>query len=39
MSVIGAGPQTIGKELLPVIDASELPKRYGGQSDGWELKA
>ncbi|KLO12735.1 CRAL/TRIO domain-containing protein [Schizopora paradoxa] len=39
MSVVGSGAQTIGKDLLPVIDASQLPKRYGGQSDGWETKA
>jgi len=39
MNVVGSGAQTIGKELLPVIGASELPKRYGGQSDGWESKA
>jgi len=38
MSVVGSGAPTIGKELLPVIDASELPKRYGGQSEGWESK-
>jgi len=36
MSVVGSGAQSIGKELLPLIDASELPKRYGGQSDAWE---
>ncbi|OBZ66750.1 Phosphatidylinositol transfer protein SFH5 [Grifola frondosa] len=32
MSVVGNGPETIGAALLPVIDASELPRRYGGQA-------
>jgi len=33
MSVIGSGPATISKELLPIIDKSQLPKRYGGDGD------
>ncbi|EMD38799.1 hypothetical protein CERSUDRAFT_112536 [Gelatoporia subvermispora B] len=32
MSMIGSGPSTIGAAVLPVIDAAELPKRYGGQA-------
>lgn len=32
-SMVGTGPRTIGAALLPHIDASELPKRYGGQAD------
>ncbi|KAI5118679.1 hypothetical protein M0805_003616 [Coniferiporia weirii] len=35
MSVVGSGPQTIRKELLPFIDAKELPKRYGGEVDAF----
>jgi phosphatidylinositol transfer protein SFH5 len=30
MSVVGKGPDAIGKELLVIIDAAELPERYGG---------
>src|ERR1700742_28597 len=33
MSVVGNGSHTIGKELLTIIDANQLPKRYGGQSE------
>ena len=33
MSVVGSGPATISKELLPIIDKSQLPKRYGGDGD------
>jgi phosphatidylinositol transfer protein SFH5 len=32
MSVVGSGPSTIGAALLPVIDAEELPSRYGGKA-------
>ncbi|KZT25261.1 CRAL/TRIO domain-containing protein [Neolentinus lepideus HHB14362 ss-1] len=32
MNVVGSGPHTIGKALLPFIDAQELPKRYGGEA-------
>lgn len=35
MSVVGYSPRTIGKALLPFIDSKELPKRYGGQADGF----
>ena len=30
MKVVGHGPSTIGKELLPLIDDKELPGQYGG---------
>ncbi|KAF8473628.1 CRAL/TRIO domain-containing protein [Russula ochroleuca] len=30
MKVVGHGPSTIGKELLPLIDDKELPAQYGG---------
>ncbi|EIW79141.1 CRAL TRIO domain-containing protein [Coniophora puteana RWD-64-598 SS2] len=32
MSVVGSGPRAIGPVLLPLIDASELPTRYGGNA-------
>ncbi|EPQ56610.1 CRAL/TRIO domain-containing protein [Gloeophyllum trabeum ATCC 11539] len=32
MSVVGSGPNAIGKALLPHIDAKELPKKYGGEA-------
>ncbi|EJD07682.1 CRAL/TRIO domain-containing protein [Fomitiporia mediterranea MF3/22] len=35
MSVVGTGAQVIGKELLPIVDAKELPKRYGGEADAF----
>ena len=35
MSVVGTGAQAIGKELLPIVDAKELPKRYGGEADAF----
>ncbi|KAG1723836.1 CRAL TRIO domain-containing protein [Suillus paluster] len=35
MSVVGSGPKTIGSALLPVIPADQLPKRYGGDADGF----
>jgi len=35
LKVVGTGPVTIGKDLLPVVDASQLPKRYGGDSDAF----
>ncbi|KAL0572765.1 Non-classical phosphatidylinositol transfer protein (PITP) [Marasmius crinis-equi] len=35
MSVVGSGAYTIGKSLLPLIDANELPKRYGGKAEGF----
>ena len=36
MTVVGQGPKTIAPELLPIIDAKELPKRYGGEAAGWD---
>jgi len=35
MSVVGSGPKTIGSALLPIIPADQLPKRYGGDVDGF----
>ncbi|KAF5377763.1 hypothetical protein D9757_008087 [Collybiopsis confluens] len=35
MSVVGSGASTIGKALLPEIDAKQLPKRYGGEADAF----
>ncbi|KAI0251725.1 CRAL-TRIO domain-containing protein [Lactifluus subvellereus] len=36
MKVVGHGPRTIGKELLPLIDVKELPVQYGGVvTDAW----
>ncbi|KZT07426.1 CRAL/TRIO domain-containing protein [Laetiporus sulphureus 93-53] len=32
-SMVGTGPKTIGVVLLPVIEAKQLPKRYGGEAD------
>lgn len=34
-NMIGTGRKTIGAALLPVIDAKELPKRYGGEAEAW----
>ena len=36
MSVVGSGAKTIGAELSQVIDPKELPKRYGGQAEGFD---
>ncbi|KAI0352077.1 CRAL/TRIO domain-containing protein [Trametes cingulata] len=36
MSVVGTGAKTIGAELSQVIDPKELPKRYGGQAEGFD---
>jgi hypothetical protein len=33
MQVVGTGAEAIGKELSQVIDLSELPIKYNGQSD------
>ena len=39
MKVAGRGPHGIGKELLPLIDADQLPKQYGGSADApWATK-
>ncbi|KAG6846315.1 hypothetical protein H0H93_014697, partial [Arthromyces matolae] len=35
MSVVGTGHHALSKALLPVIDAKELPERYGGEAAGW----
>jgi len=36
MKVVGHGPRTIGKELIPLIDVNELPAQYGGVvTDAW----
>jgi len=35
LNVVGKGPAAIGKELLPLVDPTELPKRYGGQAEGF----
>lgn len=35
MSVVGSGPKVIGTTLLPLIPADQLPKRYGGDADGF----
>jgi hypothetical protein len=35
MTVVGNGHHTIKKALLPVIDAKDLPKRYGGDAEGF----
>lgn len=32
MKVVGTGPETIGKEMLPLVAASELPTQYGGEA-------
>ncbi|KAJ7117686.1 CRAL-TRIO domain-containing protein [Mycena epipterygia] len=32
MSVVGTSPRSIGKVLLPLVAADELPKRYGGNA-------
>jgi hypothetical protein len=35
MSVVGSGASAISEALLPIIDAKELPKRYGGDAEGF----
>jgi len=35
MFVIGSGQQAISKALLPHVDASQLPKRYGGEAEAF----
>lgn len=32
-NMVGTGPRAIGAALLPIIDADQLPKRYGGKAD------
>lgn len=38
MTVVGHGKSTIGAALLPVIDANELPSRYGGKAESFDPK-
>jgi len=35
MSVVGKGSDAIGRELLVIIDDSELPERYGGKAEAF----
>lgn len=35
LNVVGSGTVTISAALLPVIDAKELPKRYGGEAEAF----
>ncbi|KAG7094001.1 hypothetical protein E1B28_007630 [Marasmius oreades] len=35
MSVVATGSHAIGKALLPYIDESQLPKRYGGKAEAF----
>ncbi|KIM90576.1 hypothetical protein PILCRDRAFT_812334 [Piloderma croceum F 1598] len=35
MSVVGSGQQAIAKALEEVIDVKEIPKRYGGEAEGF----
>ncbi|KAJ3542137.1 hypothetical protein NM688_g6003 [Phlebia brevispora] len=35
MSVVGTGQPVIAEAMLPLIDAQELPKRYGGEAEGF----
>jgi hypothetical protein len=35
MSVVGSGPSAIGKAILPLVDGTELPRKYGGGAEGW----
>jgi hypothetical protein len=37
MAVVGTGPAACGKAMLPVVDAVELPRRYGGDAAGWSV--
>ncbi|CAL1715487.1 unnamed protein product [Somion occarium] len=39
MSVVGHGKSTIKTAFLPVIDAEQIPKRYGGSAPDFEEKA
>lgn len=36
MSVVGSGTSTLAAALTPVIDAGELPKRYGGEAEAFD---
>lgn len=35
MSVVGTSQGEISEAMLPLIDAKELPKRYGGEAEGF----
>ena len=35
LNMVGTGKSTIAAALLPYIDASELPQKYGGDAKGW----
>ncbi|KAF7794412.1 hypothetical protein EIP86_005546 [Pleurotus ostreatoroseus] len=35
MSVVGTSQSEISQAMLPLIDAKELPKRYGGEAEGF----
>ncbi|GJE90290.1 SEC14 family lipid-binding protein [Phanerochaete sordida] len=35
LNMVGTGKSTISAALLPIIDAKQLPKRYGGEADAW----
>ena len=35
MSVVGSGQHSVKKALEEVIDEKEIPKRYGGQAEGF----
>jgi len=35
LNVVGSGTSTIGAALLPVIDAKELPRKYGGEAENF----
>ncbi|KAG8871394.1 Non-classical phosphatidylinositol transfer protein (PITP) [Tulasnella sp. 331] len=33
--MVGKGPEIVGKAMLPHVDSSELPKKYGGDAEGF----
>jgi len=35
MTVVGSGSSAISRTLLPLINTDQLPKRYGGQAEGF----
>jgi hypothetical protein len=35
LNLVGTGPQAIRQALTQVIDVKELPKRYGGEAEGF----
>ena len=35
MAVIGSGVPAVSAALLPIIDSKQLPKRYGGEAEGF----